>query len=113
MSRGNHLKATKTKMNELKDKIKAIVSSYLRNYQPEFTAFRKQQQYKKSQLKNEWAEMKGTDVMVRQLNEYPETLFALFKIGLSDAEFLEFKDTKMQIWFGREYRDFSAIEGKL
>lgn len=100
-------------MKELKQKVDAILQSYIKNYGIEFAAFKKQQAFKQANTKNEWAEMKGSDVMVRQLCEYPETLYALLKIGLTDSEFLEFKETKMQIWFGRTYREFSAIQGKL
>ena len=98
---------------DIKQKVADIVENYTKNYPTEFANFIKQQKAKKANLKNDWAEVNGYQgVVIRMLNEYPETLAALFKIGLTDAEHMEFRGEKMQIWFGNKFRYFSAIDKK-
>lgn len=98
---------------DIKLKVSDIVAAYIKNYSVEWSNFQKQQRAYRENLKNEWAEMKGSDIMVRELNRIPETLFALLKIGLSEAEYLEFKELKMQQWFGNKFRDFNVTDKTL
>jgi hypothetical protein len=98
---------------DIKEKVTNIVNAYIKSYPVEYAAFQKQQKLYRDNLKNKWAELKGSDVMVRELNRYPETLAAFIKLGLSDAEYLEFRETKMQLWFGNTFADFRVTIQKL
>lgn len=99
---------------DIKAKVGMIVTNYIKNCRPEFDQFRKEQKQRRDNLTNKWAELKGTEgVVIRELLRMPETLNALLKIGLTDAEYLEFREQKMQFWFGNTYTDFKMVEGKL
>lgn len=99
---------------DIKHKVEVIVEAYIKNFGVEFAAFRKQQKSYREGLATKWAELKkGSDIVIRELNRMPETLNTLIKLGLSEAEFLEFRETKMQFWFGNRFPDFKVTEGKL
>lgn len=100
--------------NDIKHKVTIVVDSYLKNYKTEATQFAKEIKLYREGLNNKWAELKkGSDIVVRELNRYPETLDALIKIGLDDAEYIEFRSQKMQFWFGNQFPIFKVTEGKL
>lgn len=99
--------------NALKARITTIVDSYIKNYPAEYLNYCSQQKIRQRNTIDKWAEVRGADFMVRQLLQPPDTLFAMIRAGLSDAEYLEFSETKMQIWFGNTFTMFRAIEGKL
>lgn len=98
---------------EIKQKVTNTVKRYQDNNREEFLNFRKQQQYLKDNLKNDWAEMKGSDIIVRKLNEYPELLNAMIKMALSSAEYEEFRSTKLQLWFGNTFSDYRVTNQRL
>lgn len=97
-------------------KLENIVNNYIKNFPTEWEAFRIQMKAKRSQ-QTKWAEMAGEQgVVIRALLEIPETLWALFKIGLTDSEMLEFKteNTKnlpiYQQWLSKRFPDFKVSE---
>lgn len=98
---------------DIKLKVSAIVEAYIRTFPTEYAAFRKQAGAYRDNLATKWAELPGTEVMVRELNRYPETLHSLIKAQLSEAEYLEFRETKTQQWFGNHFKDFKVAEGKI
>lgn len=99
---------------DIKAKVDLIVKNYIKNCRPEFDQFRKEQKSRREQLITKWSELKGHDgVVMRELNRMPETLFALLKVGLTDSEYIAFREQKMQFWFGNSYPDFKMTEGRL
>lgn len=99
---------------DVKLKVTDIVGAYIKAYPLEYGAFIKQQEYKRQNLQNDWAEVNGYEgVVIRQLNEYPETLAALIKIGLSDSEHMVFQSEKFQKWFGNNFKNFNVTNKKL
>lgn len=100
--------------NTILEKVSTAVEKYIKAYPLEYQNFKKQQNFKRSNLNNDWAEVNGYEgVVIRALVEYPETLSFLIKMVLDDAEFLIFKEDKYQIWFGNKFSDFRVTVDKL
>lgn len=98
---------------DIKLRVSAIVKTYIRTFPTEYAAFRKQAQIYRDNTRTKWAELPDSEVMVRELNRYPERLFTMIRLGLADDEYLEFRETKMQLWFGNHFADFKVAEGKI
>lgn len=100
--------------NIILQKIDTAVRKYIETYPIEYQNFRKQQNFKRANLNNDWAEVNGHEgVVIRALVEYPESLNFLIKMVLDDAEFLQFREDKYQIWFGNKFADFRVTDNKL
>lgn len=76
-------------MNTAKTRVRELVQEYVRLFPAEFEAFKLATAAKIDNLGafNDFAEMKGSDQIVRHLFDLPETLHYAIHRGLSDTEY--------------------------
>ena len=91
----------------IKQKVQIAYDSYKRNFPDEYQTFLKEQARRRDGLKDEkFAEIKGTDISLRQILEYPETLSMLIRQTFSDDEEIQWKEFTVQKWFAETYPEF-------
>lgn len=108
----------KTKsMQSTKNKIKDAVSEYIRLFPNEYAAFLASHRMKANNLQNDFAELKGSDQMVRHLVDVPETLFFIIKRNLNEQEYAwlysldDYKGKRAGMaWFLRAFPQFKITK---
>lgn len=74
-------------MKRAKEQIAATVKEYQRLFPREYEAFLASTRKKQDNLLNEFAEMKGSEQLVRHLFDLPETLHYALQRALTDEEY--------------------------
>jgi len=85
-----------------------VVSGYIEKNGEEYEAFKTQLEERRGGQNTDFAELEKTQAVLRQLGEFPETLFNLFKERLSDGEMEWFRSKEGQAWFIKRFPEFSA-----
>lgn len=100
-------------MESTKQKITSIVKTYEEVFKQEFENFIKAQKPKTelATSDNKFAELKGSDVIQRQLGEIPETLFVLLMKHLSGEEYAWYQTPKGAAWFYNNFKEFKVTGG--
>lgn len=104
------MEIVKSKTELIKDEIKNVVLDYIRLYPEEFAGVAKDIEEKRKLQKNQFSEVKGSDMVERALYETPETLFNMFLKSLSmDAHnWLSSKDGGR--WFAKTFDVFKLAD---
>lgn len=74
-------------MKRAKEQVTATVKEYIRLFPKEYDAFLSSTRAKQHNLIDEFAEMKGSEQMVRHLFDLPETLHYALQRALTDEEY--------------------------
>jgi hypothetical protein len=92
-------------------KIINAVSEYKRLFPEEFQVFLNGNRAKISKNKDKFGSFsKNIDYFERAILEYPETLFAAFKLKFTDDDW-KFLDSKQgSRWFAKQFPEFKAAE---
>lgn len=104
-------------MDRAKAQIAEIVKEYKKLFPAEYKAFLKSNAIKLGQLEgsNKFAELKGSEQVIRHLTDVPETLYYALVRGLTDME-LDWlfarnqfkKDYRGMKWFMETYQEFKV-----
>lgn len=104
-------------MDGTKTKITTLVQEYKKLFKAEYNSFLKSNAIRVGKIEgsNKFAEMKGSQQVVRHMIEVPETLYYAFVRGLSDNE-LDWlysrnqyeKDFKGMKWFMESFPEFKV-----
>jgi hypothetical protein len=97
-------------MTEVQHKISGVVEHYISLFPAEWNDFQWSMKQKKSDLKNDLAEIKHNDVVQRKLSEVPELLWSLLMKMLNDEEMEYYRSIKGQQWLIRKYPAFCSPE---
>lgn len=102
-------------METTKQKITNVVKTYQEVFNREFQNFLLGQKPKTDAAvtDNKFAELKGSDVVERQLGEIPETLFVLLMKHLSPEEYVWYQSRKGAQWFYNTFKEFKVTGGKV
>lgn len=102
-------------MDGAKTKIRQYVESYKEVFSGEFRSFMQAQKPKLDDLakSNKYAEVKGSDVVERQLGEMPETLFLLLQKNLTAQEYIWYQSMPGQAWFFNTFTEFKVTGGRI
>lgn len=104
-------------MTRAKEQIREIVKEYKKLFPAEYKQFLVSNRKRIDDLgvSNDFAEVKGSEMVMRHLFELPETMFYAIKRGLTEQEFNwlfsrdEFeKKREGQKWFMREFPEFKV-----
>ncbi len=87
-----------------------IIREYVETNPEEFVAFVEAQHEKRSQLKNGFAEFKGSTFVHRALAEFPETLDFELNSKMSKDEYEWFKSKEGQLWLIKKFPAFASSE---
>ena len=85
-----------------------VVSGYIEKHREEYEAFKIQLEERRGEQNTDFAELEKTQAILRQLGEFPETLFNLFKAQLTEGELEWFRSKEGQAWFIKRFPEFSA-----
>lgn len=100
-------------MTEAKHKITEYETAYRNVFPQEFADFVKGQKAKVDLLgDNKYAEMKGSDFIIRKLGDIPETLYSMLQTRLTSEEFTWFRSKEGGLWFYRtfpQYRETKSV----
>lgn len=95
---------------ETKLKLTGIVKMYIDVFSSEFDDFKIGIAYKRGRLKTKFAEMKGSDLIERELYEIPETLFQLITSRLDVKELEDLRTKDGARWFAKTFPAFRISE---
>lgn len=93
-----------------KNKIRKIVSDYIRIYPLEYENFNKGMRVKQGLQKNKFSKVDGSDLVERLLFEIPETLDTLISLKLTPEELEAFRSRQGSIWFAKNFAAFRMPE---
>lgn len=106
-------------MDRAKEQIRVLVAEYKKLFPGEYKQFLESNRLRIEGLdyNNDFAEIRGSQHVVRHLFEIPETLYHAFLRGLTDEE-LDWlysrnqyeKDRKGLAWFIREFPEFKVTK---
>lgn len=85
-----------------------VVSGYIEKNSEEYSAFKTQLEERRENQNTDFAELEKTHAILRQLAEFPETLWNLFKEHLTEGEMEWFRSKDGQAWFLKRFPEFSA-----
>jgi hypothetical protein len=97
-------------MTEVQHKISGVVDHYISLFPVEYATFAQAMKVKRSDLKNDLAEIKHNDMVQRKLSEVPELLWSLLMKMLTDEEMEYYRSIKGQNWLMRKYPVFCSPE---
>lgn len=104
---GPSKRITNTKyMNEAQIKIQNLTETYKKLFPDEYQAVIDIVKDKRNNLRTEFADVKGSDSIDRQLNEMPATLFEMLHNNLQPEEFAWFSTKEGTRWFTNLYKEF-------
>ena len=90
----------------LRHKITLVVNSYQKTFPEEYKAFSRQMAHKRGAQVNKVSSFKRTELLERELLEYPETLYDLLLLNLNTAEFKFFETKECTRWFAKEFPQY-------
>jgi hypothetical protein len=93
---------------DVKKKIEDIVINYKKLFKIEYKNFLRSVAPKRDLSK--FGELKGTDVILRQVCEYPETLYVMIYKSLSPEEYQWFQKTEALNWFAKKFPEFRVSQ---
>jgi nicotinamide mononucleotide adenylyltransferase len=96
-------------MDDIKQKLKTLTEQYKRILPDEYVSVVAAIAQNRKKLKDEWAQMKGSDMIQRHLLEMPEMLDNLITMNLTDEELKVWnqdKEHKLRRWYAKEYPEF-------
>lgn len=93
--------------NTTKNRIDSIVSDYKGLFTEEYSLVCDMLKHRKSDLRNEFAELKNVSALKRGLYEIPETLSEMLIKQLSENEMAELKTKTGGRWFAKKFKEFS------
>lgn len=93
-----------------KSKISRVISEYKRLFPVEYSTFCSGIQQKVSLNANKHGEIKNAEYITRIIAEYPETMYAAFKLNLNEDDWGFFDSTKGMRWFVEAYPEFKRVE---
>lgn len=93
-----------------KANIRLLVEEYIRLFPQEFSDFKRGNKARVDLLAKKTGEIKGNDVIIRPIAEWPETLDTIFLMKLSkdDREYLH--SVSGIRWFASTFKVFSSVE---
>lgn len=100
----------KTDEQQTKLVISALVQDYVTIFPEEFLAFKNGIRDKRDNALTKYAETPGSETFIRELGEYPTTLYNLFLTRLSFEQMEWLKSKKGAIWFFKKYPAFSVAK---
>lgn len=95
-----------------KEKVRLVVKDYISLFPTEYDLFKKSMKIKRDENINEFAGTKGDHALNRKITEYPNTLYTMLKMKLTDDEWKDFFDADDkgksigQRWFAKEFKEF-------
>ena|SRR3990167_6038805 len=92
----------------LRDKIRLIVTEYVRIFPQEFASFRAGMPMKRAAQRTKYGELAGTSYIERKTLEMPETLYTALHKALTTDEFTEFKTKRGMRWFAKSHPEFAV-----
>jgi len=95
-------------MDSAKDKITKVVQEYCLVNVSEFEQFKTQIAAGRSNLRTDFAEVRGSDLIERALWEAPETLTTMILIRLESEEYTWFKTKEGARWFASRFPIFAS-----
>ncbi len=97
-------------ITQTKRLIETTVREYITFAPDEYENFKKGKQVKVNMNANKFAEMEGSDYLIRELYEMPETLHSMLKLRLSDEQYKWFRTSAGGIWFAKTFKDFRSAK---
>lgn len=95
---------------DTKEHIEKLVRDYTTLCQEEYGAFCASNKIKQNNTSDDFAELKGTDYLVRKLYEIPETLHTILKAQLSSEDWVWFNSQEGSKWFAKKFKAFRAAQ---
>ncbi len=92
------------------NRIIEVVDSYKNIYPEDYKAVCKMMEEKRKDLRNKYAEVKGSKLLKRALFEIPETLDNFLSIKLTADERDWFKTKEGSIWFAKQFKEFASAK---
>ncbi len=95
---------------ESQDKIRNTINEYKKIFTWEYDAFFKQQVELKSNVHDDYASVKGSQIEMRVLSEIPDTLYTIFQKTLDKSSWEYFRSKKGQRWLVKEFPIFRVAK---
>ena len=93
-----------------KKKIEKLVKEYIQVMPGEYEQVKKEIATYRIGLKDEWAQMEGSEIIARELYRIPETLHAIMHKKLSVEDDLWLRSTEGGRWFANRYPEFRVTK---
>lgn len=90
----------------LRNKITIVVNSYEKTFPVEFKTFCREMARKRGAQANNVSSFKKTELIEREILEYPETLYDLLLLNLTTAEFKFFETKECTRWFAKTFPQY-------
>ena len=88
--------------------ISSLVKDYILLFPEEFIQFKNGMRDKRDIQLNKFSEIKGNDAFIRELGEYPTTLYNLFLTRLTVEQMEWLKSKKGAHWFFKKFPAFAV-----